>query len=251
MESALAAALWLILSALLLVLAQRLVQQTVQQALFLLTGRLEWALFLYALILLPGVILHEGSHWLTAKLLRMRTGRISLWPKLQREGTLRLGYVETEEADFLRSSLVGVAPLIAGIIALLVLGQRMLHIDAVGLALAGGELDLARQSAAQILGLPLAGLWIYLVFAVSNTMFPSASDRRSWPWVGWVLGVLLVITLLTGVGEWFVDAASRSAMRIAQTVALAFSMTIVVDAALLPGLALLNALLRSVRGKLR
>jgi hypothetical protein len=112
-------------------------------------------------------------------------------------------------------------------------------------------LDLARQSAAQILGLPLAGLWIYLVFAVSNTMFPSASDRRSWPWVGLVLGVLLVIMLLTGVGNWVVDAASRPAMRIAQTVALAFSMTIVVDAALLPGLALLNALLRSVRGKLR
>jgi len=250
MESALAAALWLILSALLLVLVQRLVQQIMQQALFLLTGRVEWALFLFALLLLPGVILHEGSHWLTAKLLRMRTGRISLWPKLQRDGTLRLGYVETERADFLRSSLVGVAPLVVAIVALLVLGQRILHIDAVGLAIARGAFGLAWQSAAQILGLPLAGLWIYLVFAVSNTMFPSASDRRSWPWVGMVLGVLLGITLVTGVGGWVVDAAGRPALRIAQIVALAFSMTIVVDAALLPGLALLNGLLRRVRGGL-
>jgi hypothetical protein len=47
-----------------------------------------------------------------------------------------------------------------------------------------------------------------------------------------------------------VDAAGRPALRIAQTVALAFSMTIVVDAALLPGLALLNGLLRRVRGGL-
>jgi len=250
MESALAAAAWLALSALALVLVQRLVQHIVQQALFLLTGRVEWALFLFALILLPGVILHEGSHWLIAKLLRMRTGRISLWPKLQRDGTLRLGYVETERVDFLRSSLVGVAPLVAGIVALLVLGQHVLHIDAVGLAIAGGELDIAWQLAAQILGLPLAGLWIYLVFAVSNTMFPSASDRRSWPWVGLVLGVLLVISLVTGVGDWVVDAAGQPAMRIAQTVALAFSMTIVVDAALLPGLATLNGLLRRVRGGL-
>jgi hypothetical protein len=248
MESALAAALWLFLSALLLVLVQRLVQQTVQQALFLLTGRVEWALFLYALLLLPGVVIHEGSHWLTARLLRMRTGRISLWPNLQGNRTLRLGYVETERVDFLRSSLVGIAPLIAGIVALLVLGQRALHIDALGLALAGGEYDLARQSAAQVLGTPWAALWIYLVFAVSNSMFPSASDRRSWPWVGLVLGVLLVLTLVTGVGDWLVDAAGRPVMRVAQTVALAFSMTIVVDAALLPGLALLNGLLRRVRG---
>jgi len=250
MESALAAAAWLALSALALVLVQRLVQHIVQQALFLLTGRVEWALFLFALILLPGVILHEGSHWLIAKLLRMRTGRISLWPKLQRDGTLRLGYVETERVDFLRSSLVGVAPLVAGIVALLVLGQHVLHIDAVGLAIAGGEMDIAWQLGAQILGLPLAGLWIYLVFAVSNTMFPSASDRRSWPWVGLVLGVLLVISLVTGVGDWVVDAAGQPAMRIAQTVALAFSMTIVVDAALLPGLATINGLLRRVRGGL-
>jgi hypothetical protein len=250
MESALAAALWLALSALLLVLVQRLVQQIVQQGLFLLTGRVEWALFLFALILLPGVILHEGSHWLIAKLLRMRTGRISLWPRLQRDGRLRLGYVETERVDFLRSSLVGIAPLVAGIVALLVLGQRVLHIDAVGLAIAGGEFDLARQLAAHILRLPLAGLWIYLIFAVSNTMFPSASDRRSWPWVAVVLAVLILLTLVTGVGEWVLTTAGEPTLRVAQTVALAFSMTIAVDVALLPGLALLNGLLRRVRGGL-
>jgi hypothetical protein len=249
MESAFGVALWLLASALLLLLVQRLVQHTVQQLLFLLTGRLEWALFLYALLLLPGVILHEGSHWVAAKLLRMGTGRVSLWPKLQRDHTLRLGYVETERVDFLRSSLVGAAPLVAGILALLFLGQRMLQIDALGLALAAGDYGAAATLARQSIGVPLAALWIYLVFAVSNSMFPSASDRRSWPWVGLVLGLFLVLTLVTGVAEWLVNAAGAPAARIAQTVALAFTMTIAVDVALLPVLVLLRLALARLRGK--
>ncbi len=249
MESTLAVALWLVGATLLLFLVQRLVQQTVQQLLYLLTGRVEWALFLYAFVLLPGVVLHEGSHWFTAKLLRVRTGRVSLWPTLQRDRTLRLGYVETERVDFLRSSLVGAAPLVAGILTLLLLGQRMLHIDAIGLALAAGDYNAAAALAQQSIGVPLAALWIYLVFAVSNSMLPSASDRRSWPWVGLVLGLLVVLTLITGVGEWLVNAAGAPAARIGQTIALAFSMTIVVDAALLPVLVLLRFLLARLRGR--
>jgi hypothetical protein len=249
MESAFGVALWLLASAVLLLLVQRLVQHTVQQLLFLLTGRVEWALFLYAVLLLPGVLLHEGSHWLAAKMLRIRTGRVSLWPRLQSDRILRLGYVETERVDFLRSSLVGVAPLIAGILALLLLGQRVMQLDVLGLAVLSGEFDVARALAAQTLGVPLAALWIYLVFAVSNSMFPSASDRRSWPWVGLVLSLLVVLMLITGVGEWVVHAAGAPAARIAQTISLAFTMTIAVDAALLPGLALLRFALARLRGR--
>ncbi len=249
MESASGIALWLIVSALLLLLVQRLVQQTVQHLLYLITGRLELALFLYALLLLPGVVLHEGSHWVVAKLLRMRTGRISLWPKLQRDHTLRLGYVETERVDFLRSSLVGVAPLVVGILALLLLGQRELRLDLIGLAVMSKQVDVARALATQSLGVPLAALWIYLVFAVSNSMFPSASDRRSWPWMGLVFALLVVLTLITGVGESLVKAAGAPAASIAQTIALAFTMTIVVDAALLPLFMLLRFVLASLRGR--
>ncbi len=40
---------------------------------FLLTGSQDAALYLYHFILLPGTILHEVAHWLTAKLLGVRT----------------------------------------------------------------------------------------------------------------------------------------------------------------------------------
>jgi hypothetical protein len=85
------------------------------QAVFLISTRHETVtLWLFSLLFLPGVILHELSHFLSAKLLGVETGRFSLIPQALPDGRLQLGYVETAQSDIVRDSIVGVAPLIVG-----------------------------------------------------------------------------------------------------------------------------------------
>jgi len=63
-----------------------------------LTGSETAALSIYAIIFFPGVVLHELSHWLFAKLCGVRTGRISLLPSVGKTGNLHLGSVEYSAA---------------------------------------------------------------------------------------------------------------------------------------------------------
>src|SRR3989344_7253592 len=115
-------------------------------------------------LLLPGVLLHELSHLLTAEILQVPTGHISLSPHLDKD-QLRLGSAQIGLTDPIRLTLIGTAPFLAGTITLwliLVVGLR---------------LDLNQ------LALPIFNYWhllfYYLIFAISNTMFSSPSDLQA------------------------------------------------------------------------
>lgn len=145
-----------------------------------LTGNNKVATSIYALLFLPGVILHEGSHWIAAKLLRVRTYHFSLTPEWIGEGTLRFGYVALSETDKLRSALIGLAPILSGTTLVTWLGFHHLKLDVVseGIKIADGQRVLEGIKA--FFGTPDVFLWCFLIFAVSNTMLPSASDREAW-----------------------------------------------------------------------
>ena len=69
---------------------------------------------IFSIIFLPGVFLHESSHFVMAKILRVPTGDFSIFPQSLPDGRLQLGYVETARSDIVRNSLIGAAPLIIG-----------------------------------------------------------------------------------------------------------------------------------------
>ncbi|MEE8389241.1 MAG: M50 family metallopeptidase, partial [Anaerolineae bacterium] len=73
--------LWLTAALALLLLVERWIHRHLQGVMLLLTGDSEIAVMLYALPLLPGIILHELSHAFAALLLGVRVGRISIRPK--------------------------------------------------------------------------------------------------------------------------------------------------------------------------
>src|SRR5512145_1583640 len=100
-----------------LLFAQRWLHRETQLVFLLLTRSARLALGLFSLLFFPGVLLHELSHYLMARLLGVRTGRFSLLPELMPDGKLRLGFVETAETDIVRDALIGAAPLISGCIA--------------------------------------------------------------------------------------------------------------------------------------
>lgn len=225
--------LWLVLFVGLLLLLQRSLHREAQAIFLLLTRRSEIAIALFSLIFLPGVLLHESSHYLMARLLGVRTGRFSILPHTQSSGRLRLGFVETASSDWLRDSLIGAAPLIAGGIFVAYTGLSRLGLDEfwAGLRSQGWEASPALFTA--VYHRPDFWLWFYLAFAVSSTMLPSESDRKAWLPLGLVLGLLAGALLLAGAGPWLaehlagpIDAGLQAALAV-------FGISLVIHALLL------------------
>ncbi len=183
-------------------IVQRGAQRAFLRSIILLTAREDLAVMLFSLFLLPGVLLHEGSHYLSARLLGVRTGRFSILPKRLAGGRLRLGYVEVGATGNLRASLIGAAPLITGILLLAWIGSRL---PGLANALAAARSDDWTAFFSSLAALPAGRdfwLWFYLAFCISGTMLPSASDRKPWLSLALVCGLLLVLALLAGAGPW-------------------------------------------------
>lgn len=163
-----------------LLVVERWIHRHLQGVALLLTGDPEMAVWLYALPLLPGVLLHELSHALAAGLLGVRVGPVSVLPRRQGD-RIQLGFVPVERVGPVRTILIGLAPLVTGCLALLLIGHFGLRLGSVGAALAAGDWAAAWAGLREAVHASDAWVWAYLAFAVSNTMLPSRSDLRAWP----------------------------------------------------------------------
>lgn len=161
-----------------------------------------------------------------AKVLRVRTGRFSLFPRQFEEGRLRLGYVETEKTDIFRDALIGAAPLLAGGLVVAYFGWEYLGISQIwnSLMLNGRE-DLS-QALDAALSTPDFWLWFYLIFTVSSTMFPSSSDWRAWPPLILVILVLFLLMVIFGAGPWLVESLAPGLNSILEVVALVLGISL-------------------------
>jgi len=172
----------------------------------LLTRRLEIAIAIFSLIFLPGVVLHELSHFIMSKLLRVRTGRLSLIPQQVGNGRLRMGYVETAQSDIFRDALIGFAPLLTGGFFVAYAGNVKLGLNIFWSVLVMGDMNQILATLDVILTRPDIWLWFYLIVAISSTMMPSPSDRRAWLPLLLAIVFLIGIGLLMGVGPFLMDA---------------------------------------------
>ncbi len=96
--------LWFLGTLILLVLVQRWVHQHLHGAAYLITGQADMALMLYSLPLLPGVALHELSHAVMAACWGCKTANLTVIPRRQADGHVRLGSVQVERVDVVRSA---------------------------------------------------------------------------------------------------------------------------------------------------
>ncbi|MDX1615947.1 MAG: metalloprotease family protein [Candidatus Promineifilaceae bacterium] len=199
MSQGLASILWVALVLPLLLLCQRWIHSHLQGLAYLLTGKRSWAVLVYALTLLPGVVLHEFSHWLAAKLLGVRTGSFSILPKSKSDGSIQLGYVEyyrTKSLGPVRESIIGSAPLISGTAAVLLIALHIFDVPAVLESLAARDTGRLLQALNGLLATPDLFVWLYLLFAISNAMMPSAADRRAWPTFALIMSVITIALIL-------------------------------------------------------
>lgn len=145
-------------------LRQRLVYELSGTSL-LLFGNTTPGIFIYSLLVLPGTIIHELSHWIVAEVLGVRTGQISIFPDLEGGAeTRRLGSVATAKSDPFRAFLIGIAPFISGLAILAVLGTLLS--DGWG-----------------VFAWWINALIIYGIMVIGNGMMISESDRRTWPFI--------------------------------------------------------------------
>jgi len=171
---------WLIVTIIIMYPLKRWISIHVQGVAFLITASPQLSLWIFWALFLPGTLLHEVSHWLTAVLLGVKTRGFSVWPKMKKKGELQMGAVQVDEADPFRFSLIGLAPLLFGSAAVLLIGQGKLELGRLGEAITTGDLNAISWAIERTLSVPDVWLWLYLLFAISNAMLPSASDRTAW-----------------------------------------------------------------------
>lgn len=223
--------LWLGVTLLVLVLAQRWIHRHLHGLALLATGHANAALIIYAIVLLPGVFLHEFSHWIVAGMLGVRTGRFSLIPRQLDDNSVQLGYVEyykDSRVGPVRESLIGAAPFFFGVGAILLIGRFVFDLPTLVAQMRTPDVQNVIDVFQDFFGADDAFLWLYLIFAISNAMMPSPSDRRAWPPVI-AVGVFLLALIVFLSDAWLTQANPLSVT--AGYLALAFGFTLLVDVA--------------------
>jgi hypothetical protein len=229
---------------------KRLITHSLQDLSIGLVNDPDVALIIYFVIVFPGVVVHELSHWVMAKLLGVRVS----WPKIGpvrkgRSSRVSLGSVRVGKVDWARASLIGVAPLLGGSAVILLIGSRILGMDEITAAMAGQGFEGFLDGLAQMVRVPDFWLWLYIIFSVSNAMLPSESDmatvRPVLIFLGTAAAVVLFVTGIPAIPPGVVAGVNG----IAAYLATAFGLTLVVDLVFMVVIGLLLLLTRQVRGR--
>ena len=231
-----------------LIIVQRLFHREIQAVFLILTRDARVTMGIFSMLFLPGVFLHELSHYVMAKLLRVRTGKFSVFPQSLPDGRLQLGYVETAKSDMLRDSLIGAAPLIVGTLFVAFVALYHLQMRLLWDTFRNGQFDLFWLGVRALPRAPDFYLWFYLAFSVSSTMMPSESDRHAWLELIISIGVLVGLALLFGAGPWILSNVAPRLSTFLSAVAVIFGLSAFAHTLLIIPTALFHRLLARLTG---
>jgi hypothetical protein len=239
---------WFIITLLPLVFLQRLLHREIQAVFLIVSRSPEVTIAFFSLIFLPGVLLHEFSHYLMAVILGVPAARFSLIPQMLPDGRLQLGYVETVKTDIIRDSLIGAAPLIAGGLFVAYLSVTRLELLPLWAVLRNGQLNLFLLGISLLPQIKDFPLWFYLVFTISSTMLPSRSDRHAWLPLGVTILVLLALAILTGAGPWMMANVAPLLNAFLRSSSIIFGLSTALHALLIFPIAFVHLLLARITG---
>jgi len=155
-------------------------------------------------LLYPGTVVHELAHLVTAFIFFVPVKKLTLEPERSADGMIRAGSVEIAHVDLFRRTLVGIAPLLVGVIALWAITTyllppipyvcNMLNIfcNEQYFSFFSAKQDHAPRDIFQFI------LSTYLVFSVSANMFSSKKDLDAARIVLPIIGGLLILAYLLG-----------------------------------------------------
>ncbi len=213
-----------------LVQVERWIHKHIQGLGLLLTNNPQAAVLIYYMTLLPGVFLHEASQWLLAKLLRVKIKRFQIWPEKQRGNVIRLGLVEIDpKTDSIRSTLVGMIPLVTGIAAIALIGGARFDTEALIAALATGDVPTIFAELDTFMSVPDFWLWVYVLFAIANAMLPEEHDRINWWLLFGTAGGAAIFLLVLDLNILLVAWLEGPMTKLANWVSFALIMALTID----------------------
>src|SRR3990167_10497015 len=78
------------------------------------SGSEKAAVILFSILFFPGTLLHELAHWFAAKLLFVHTSGMEFLPQIEGD-SIKLGSVSIAKTDPIRRLLIGVTPVLVGL----------------------------------------------------------------------------------------------------------------------------------------
>ncbi|MBN2046559.1 MAG: hypothetical protein JW750_01850 [Anaerolineaceae bacterium] len=153
-------------------------------------------------LVLPGVIIHEGSHYLALRLMGVPC-TFHLGTEFYQD-TVVYGHVDFREADVgpIRHFITGTAPLLVGGLLAALISLYPLHFDQLIPLARADQFHAAIPLFLEWIRDPIWWLWFYLLFTITSEMVPSESDRRYWLPLILIIAVLILIAVLTKTIGW-------------------------------------------------
>lgn len=144
---------------LLLFLSARVLTDLISKLIFSFSRNKTGTVYFLSFLFLPGVIVHELSHFIVANILFVRCKDIEFTPKIH-GNTVKLGSVQIEKTDFIRSAVIAFAPTIIG--CSIITGTLLYFTPDI--------FNLSKTSVWKML------IFLYVLFQIGNTMFVSRKD---------------------------------------------------------------------------
>src|SRR5687768_518938 len=159
----------------------------------------------FCLLILPGVVLHEGAHYLACVLTRTKVTRFAPFSPGRRsnDGRLVLGYVRHERRALPVGALIGLAPILLNPLGLLLVTALLtpLTFREVANPSAGVVVEGIFASGFLTDTPLLAAIWAYLSLSFALGSLPSREDLSSLPLLLVVFGGGVILINLSGTGS--------------------------------------------------
>ena len=159
----------------------------------------------FYLLVFPGVVLHEGTHYLACLLTRTKVSRFAPFSPGRRsnDGRLVLGYVRHERRALPVGALIGLAPILLNPLGLLLVTALLtpLTFREVARPSAGVVVEGIFASGFLTDAPLLAAIWAYLSLSFALGSVPSREDLSSLPLLLGIFGGGIILINLSGRGS--------------------------------------------------
>jgi hypothetical protein len=159
----------------------------------------------FYLLVCPGVVLHESTHYLACLLTRTKVTRFSPFSPGRRsnDGRLVLGYVLHERRAFPVGALIGLAPILLNPLGLLLITALLTPLTFREVAKpSAGVVAEGIFASGFLTDTPLlAAIWAYLSLSFALGSIPSREDLSSLPLLLAVFGGAILLINLFGTGS--------------------------------------------------